>query len=110
MELGVQRNKVKIIFLNNDLFSISDTYNINISGVQYKYNTVYKTCVNQTVDTNTQPENGKCYDMKNTTTLADGITKTAKWCYCKNKDYCNSSVRDFLNYGLVTLLIIIHFF
>ncbi|KAE9554641.1 hypothetical protein FO519_002128 [Halicephalobus sp. NKZ332] len=84
------------------------TYNINFNGMKYDYHTTYKTCMNQRPDTNSQPEDGKCYDdTTEANTDEDGITRKAQWCYCKNKDFCNSSTREIFSFSLITMFLII---
>uniref|UniRef100_A0AC34RJK9 Protein quiver n=1 Tax=Panagrolaimus sp. JU765 TaxID=591449 RepID=A0AC34RJK9_9BILA len=69
------------------------TYSLNFNGVKYTYNAYHKTCLNQRPDTNGQPDGGKCYDDTTAaTTYEAGITRKVQWCYCKNKDFCNSGM------------------
>lgn len=77
---------------------------MNFNGVKYSYHTYRKTCLNQRTDNNSQPDNGKCYDDVDGSTIYEAdLTQKVQWCYCKNKDFCNAGIMLSANIAVVIL-------
>uniref|UniRef100_A0A914DW96 UPAR/Ly6 domain-containing protein n=1 Tax=Acrobeloides nanus TaxID=290746 RepID=A0A914DW96_9BILA len=88
------------------------TYTLGVSKLSYKYSSYVKLCTSIRLDSSNGAgtmTSGTCYNSSisgESKSYGGGFSRTVSYCYCNNKDYCNSAATTMIS---TTLLAVIAF-